>query len=134
MASIPNVSAPAPSSTQPGSARLLPWRRALRALAWSMAALWSLLLIAWLILHWGILNHIEQWRPQIEARASAALGITVQIGRIESRSSGWIPTIDLRDVVLLDERQPARIAAATGERGSVTDDRCWRLICGSSKC
>jgi uncharacterized protein (TIGR02099 family) len=79
------------------------------------------LLIAWLILHWGILPRIEQWRPQIEARASEALGIPVRIGAIEVRSGSWVPAVELRDVRLLDAQQrPAlqlpRVAAALSPR------------------
>ena len=62
----------------------------------------SLLLIAWLTLHWAILPHIERWREPIEARASRALGVPVRIGHIEVRSNGWIPSVELREVVLLD--------------------------------
>jgi len=60
------------------------------------------LLVAWLILHWGILPHVEQWRPQIERRVSAVLGVPVQIGNITVRSGGWVPAVELRDVVLQD--------------------------------
>ena len=63
---------------------------------------WSLLLLAWLTLHWGILPRIEQWRPQIEARASSALGVPVTIGAIRVRSGGWVPALELSDVVLQD--------------------------------
>jgi uncharacterized protein YhdP len=81
----------------------------------------SLLLLAWLTLYWGILPHIQQWRPEIEARASAVLGVPLRIGSIEMRSSGWVPALELRDVVLLDARQqPAlrlpRVAAAISAR------------------
>ncbi len=92
-----------------------------------MAAVWSLLLIAWLTLHWGILNHIEQWRPEIQARASDVLGTTVQIGHIEATSSGWMPTVQLRDVVLLDSvGRPAlrlpHVAAALSPRSLLALD------------
>ncbi|MEO5696142.1 MAG: hypothetical protein ABIQ60_03280, partial [Burkholderiaceae bacterium] len=73
-----------------------------RALIGLVFTAWSLLLIAWLTLHWGILPHIEQWREPIERRASKALGVSVRIGAIEVRSSGWVPSFELRDVVLLD--------------------------------
>ena len=63
-------------------------RWAARALLGLVITAWSLLLIAWLTLHWGILPHIDQWRAPIEARASAALGVPVRIGNIEVRSSG----------------------------------------------
>jgi len=86
---------------------------------------WSLLLIAWLTLHWGILPHAEQWRPQIEHRASRALGVPVRIGNIEVRSRGWIPAVELTDVVLHDRdgrealRLP-RVAAAVSARSLLT--------------
>jgi uncharacterized protein (TIGR02099 family) len=82
---------------------------------------WSLLLIAWLTLHWGILPHIQQWREPIEQRASQALGVPVRIGQIVVRSGGWVPSFELREVVLLDpNQQPAlrlpRVFAALSPR------------------
>jgi uncharacterized protein (TIGR02099 family) len=82
---------------------------------------WSVLLIAWLTLHWGILPHIQQWREPIEQRASAALGVPVRIGSIAVRSSGWVPSFELRDVVLLDSAQRPvlrlpRVVAAVSPR------------------
>ncbi|WP_374568718.1 YhdP family protein [Ideonella sp.] len=67
-----------------------------------MLTLWSIVLIAWLTLHWGILPYIDEWRPQIEQRASQAIGLPVQIGQISVKSSGWVPALELRDVVLSD--------------------------------
>jgi uncharacterized protein (TIGR02099 family) len=98
-----------------------PLRWAVRIVLGLVLVAGSLLLIAWLILHWGILPRIEQWRPQIEARASSALGVPVRIGAIEVRSGGWVPAIELRDVRLLDATQrPAlqlpRVAAAVSAR------------------
>lgn len=75
-----------------------------RVLTGLVIAAWSLLLVAWLTLHWGILPHIEQWRPQIEQRASNALGVPVRIGSISVRSSAWIPSLELKDVVLQDKQ------------------------------
>ena len=127
MSSISKLTAPARPSPEPRQLPAPGWRKALRALAWSMAAVWSLLLIAWLTLHWGILNHIEQWRPEIQTRASAALGTAVQIGRIEAVTSGWMPTVHLRDVVLLDAAgRPAlrlpRVSAVLSPRSLVVFD------------
>jgi uncharacterized protein (TIGR02099 family) len=76
-----------------------------RALLGLVITAWSLLLIAWLTLHWGILPHIQQWREPIQERASKALGVPVRIGQIEVRSMGWVPTFELREVVLLDAAQ-----------------------------
>lgn len=95
MSSVPPEATPATSG----------WRIARTAVRWTGAlvlAAWSLLLLAWLTLHWGILPHIDEWRPQIEQRASAALGATVRIGRIEVRSGGWVPALELKDVSVVD--------------------------------
>lgn len=86
-----------------------------------LAAAWGVLLVAGLVLHWAILPHIEKWREPLEARAGQALGATVRIGRIEVRNGGWMPTLELRDVVLLDAQQrPAlhlpRVLAAVSPR------------------
>ena len=86
--------------------RFLPWRRGLQ-MAWKAAvvaglSVLCLLVLAWLTLQWGILPHIEDWRPEVERHASRAVGVPVRIGHIGVRSSGWIPTLDLRDVVLRD--------------------------------
>ena len=92
-----------------------------RALLGLVLVAWSLLLIAWLTLHWGILPHIQQWREPIEQRASKALGVPVRIGEIVVRSSGWVPSFELREVVLMDaDQRPAlrlpRVFAAISPR------------------
>ncbi len=92
-----------------------------RVLAGLVIAAWSLLLVAWLTLHWGILPHIDDWRPQIAQRASKALGVPVLIGNISVQSSGWAPMLELRDVVLQDpQARPAlalpRIVATLSPR------------------
>jgi uncharacterized protein (TIGR02099 family) len=86
--------------------RFMPWRRGLQ-LAWKTVvyaglSFLCLLVLAWLTLQWGILPHIEDWRPEIERHASRAVGVPVRIGHISVRSSSWIPALDLRDVVLRD--------------------------------
>jgi uncharacterized protein (TIGR02099 family) len=76
--------------------------RALRLLVSVLLLLWSLLLAAWLTLYWGILPHIDEWRPRIEQLASGALGARVRVGAIEVRQGGWIPAAELHDVVVHD--------------------------------
>lgn len=109
------------------------WMRAsrwvLRSTIVVVLALWSIALIGWLTLHWGILPHIDEWRPQIQARASRALGLPVTIGQIGVQSSGWIPALELRDVVLADHggRQALRlprVSAALSPRSFFT----FRLV------
>ena len=82
-----------------------PLRWVARVILVALAAAASVLLIAWLTLHWAILPHIQQWREPIETRASKALGVPVRIGQIEVRASGWVPSLELRDVVVLDAQK-----------------------------
>ena len=65
----------------------------------------GLCLTLWLTVYWGILPRIEQWRPQLEAQATRALGVPVRIGAIRAESRGWVPGFELRDVTLLDAQQ-----------------------------
>ncbi|HEY3634851.1 MAG TPA: DUF3971 domain-containing protein, partial [Caldimonas sp.] len=77
----------------------------MRALLWLFLTAWLVLFVGWLSLHWLILPHIEEWRPQIEARASSVLGTPIRIGAITARSRGWVPELELRDVRVLDAEQ-----------------------------
>ena len=115
----PATSTPCPAAALPP--RWVRVRWVARALLGLVAVAWSLLLIAWLTLHWGILPHIQQWREPIQRRASVALGVPVRIGQIEVRSGGWVPSFELRDVTLLDaDQRPAlrlpRVFAAISPR------------------
>ncbi|MEO8808178.1 MAG: DUF3971 domain-containing protein, partial [Burkholderiaceae bacterium] len=119
----PALPEPATAPTAPGSPLRgwAPLRWVGRVVLVVLAAASSVLLIAWLTLHWAILPHIQQWREPIEMRASKALGVPVRIGQIEVRSSGWVPSLELRDVVVLDaEKRTAlslpRIFAAVSPR------------------
>lgn len=81
------------------------WRR--RCAFWvagPLTVVLALMLAAGLALHWAILPHIDDWRPALEKQATQALGVPVHIGAISAPSSGWLPTLDLRDVRLTDAR------------------------------
>jgi len=95
--------------------RLLRWALALVGLAW------TLLLLAWAVLHWAILPHIDDWRPRLEREASHSLGLQVRIGSIEVSQGGWIPALTLHEVRLLDPQgrealRLPRVAAALSAR------------------
>ena len=105
----------------------------MRALLIGVLLLWTALLSIWLVLHWGILPHIDQWRETIEQRASSALGIEVRIGDIQVRSSGWVPSLEMSQVVLLDrEKRPAlvlpRVVAALAPQSLLTLDLRFRQL------
>ncbi|RZI61166.1 MAG: TIGR02099 family protein [Rubrivivax sp.] len=78
------------------------WARCALWLGVASAGVFSLLIAAWLALHWAILPHIDDWRPELEKQATQALGVPVRIGAISATSSGWIPKLDLRDVRVVD--------------------------------
>jgi uncharacterized protein (TIGR02099 family) len=74
----------------------------LRWLLVILALLWGLAVVAWVVLHWAILPHANDWRPWLEREASKALGVELRIGRITVESGGWMPRMELGDVVVLD--------------------------------
>ena len=111
------------------------WRRParwlLRGARWAAGLLllaWGVVLLAWLVLHWWVLPRIDEWRPQLEQRASAALGVPLRIGSITVTSGGWVPALELRDVRLLDPQgrealRLPRVAAALSARSVLA----WQL-------
>ncbi len=77
----------------------------MRLLRWALLLLglfWGLVLLAWLVLQWAILPHIDDWRPRLEAEASKGLGAPLKIGAIHVQTGGWMPTLELSEVRLLD--------------------------------
>ena len=101
--------------------RVSRWRVLWRLSFALLFAGWSLGLLAWLTLYWGILPNARAWLPHIEAQAGRVLGAPVRIGDLRVRSSGWVPAFELDDVVLLDHAQREvlrlpRVAAAPAVR------------------
>ena len=105
MSSIPPPGAAGLPSRSARPARWRAVRSSLRVFLWLLLTAWLVLFVGWLSLHWLILPHIEEWRPDIEARASAMLGAPIRIGAISAQSSGWVPALELRDVRVLDAEQ-----------------------------
>ena len=72
---------------------------------WSLGLLllaWFLLAVGWGALHLLIVPRIGELRPQLEATASRALGVTVRVEAISAYSTGMIPAFELVNVRLLD--------------------------------
>lgn len=94
-----------PPSPEPVTAAL---RTLVRVSLAVLLAVWSLLLLAWLAVHWVILPNIDAWRPMLQRHAGAAIGLEVRIGRIQVRSGGWVPALELHDLRLIDaDARPA---------------------------
>lgn len=53
-------------------------------------------------LHFWIVPRIADFRPQLESLSSRALGVPVRVGNITAQSNGWIPSLELSEVQLLD--------------------------------
>ena len=72
------------------------------------AKLWFALLLSLVLLGIGIqaarwvLPLLAEYRAEVEAQASAALGVQVRLGGIGARLRGFSPELELRDVELLD--------------------------------
>lgn len=69
-----------------------------------LVSAWCLFVMAWVALYGVFLPRVGAWKPEIEARASSALGVTVRIGQIEVPASAWVPALVLSEVALLDEQ------------------------------
>ncbi|MEN9538002.1 MAG: hypothetical protein RLZZ126_237, partial [Pseudomonadota bacterium] len=63
---------------------------------------WLVWCVAWAALHWVIVPRAGEFRHQMEAWASEALGLRVSIGRIRAYSNGLIPSLEFSDVRLRD--------------------------------
>ncbi|MEP7280699.1 MAG: YhdP family protein [Rubrivivax sp.] len=114
-----------PALPNPDRRRHHALRTTIRWAARLILAAWGFVLLAWLVLHWVILPRLDEWRPQIEARAGAAIGAPVRIGAIRVRSGSWIPAFEADDVRLLDRDgqvalQLGRVSAALAPRSLLT--------------
>ncbi len=80
------------------------------------AVLAIVLVVLWLTLQWGILPNLHLWRGAVEQHASRALGLPVTIGALRARSTGFIPDIELSDVVVHDpsHREALRLTRVAG--------------------
>ncbi len=85
------------------------WLRAFawvsRCALWLLATAWITLGLVWGGLHFVIVPRIAELRPWLEQQATQRMGIQVRIGDIVARSNGLIPSVELRDVQLLDTQQ-----------------------------
>ncbi|MDO8447267.1 MAG: YhdP family protein [Rhodoferax sp.] len=87
---------PAPSSLLKTLTTVARWSLGL------LVAAWLIFLLAWGALHWLIVPRIGDFRPQLETRAAAILGVPVRIGAIAAHSTGMIPSFELTNVQLFD--------------------------------
>lgn len=112
------VPTPRPSRLLRLAAVLAPWVLGLVLCVWVVVGL------AWGALHGWIVPRIGEFRPQLEAAASRALGAEVRIGAITASSGRILPSFELADVVLRDTQgreglRLARVSALLSPRSLV---------------
>ena len=90
----------------------------LRGLYWGALAVYGVAAIGLLGLRYWVLPRVDQWRPQIEAYASQALGAQVSIGAIQANWQGLNPRLDLASVQVHD-------GAADAVLTLPAHPRCW---------
>lgn len=81
-----------------------------RLVWWLVVLAWLVLGAVWALLHGVIVPRIDEFRPALESRASAALGMTVRIAAIAAHSDGFLPSFEMRGVELLDAQGHAALA------------------------
>ncbi|KGE01443.1 hypothetical protein JL37_01155 [Achromobacter sp. RTa] len=70
---------------------------------WVTLAIYGVAAAGVLGVRYWVLPRIDQWRPQIEAYASQALGSRVEIGAIDANWQGLNPRLDLTSVQVYDD-------------------------------
>jgi uncharacterized protein (TIGR02099 family) len=107
--------------------RRLRWiAQTMRWLLWLLASAWILFALSWFVLHGWIVPRIGDFRPQLEAAASQALGVPVRIGQLSAHSEGMIPSVELRDVTLLDPQGRAALRLPS-VMGLLSPSSLWGL-------
>lgn len=82
--------------------RPLKWAAALlRVLLWAVVGAWLVFGLSWGVLHGIIVPRIGEWRGELEAVASRAVGVPVRIGGIRAQTHGLVPSFELTQVRLL---------------------------------
>lgn len=99
----------------------------LRCLFWVALIVYGLVAVGILGLRYWVLPRVDQWRPQIEAYASQALGARVAIGDIRANWQGLNPKLDLTSVQVFDDDAGAE-AAPVLNLPSVSAVLAWRSV------
>lgn len=71
---------------------------------WGSVILASTVVLIWVSIYLLIVPRIGEFRPVVEARLSASLGVPLRIGSIEARVQGIMPTFEMTGVRLLDSQ------------------------------
>lgn len=87
----------------PTSSGPLSWlTRLSRAVGWLALTVGLCVGMGWAALHFWIVPRIADFRPELQALATRAMGMPVRIGELRAESTGWAPSFELREIELLD--------------------------------
>jgi len=86
------------------------WLKWLRRTGWTLVALYFVAAIAMLGLRFWVLPAVADYKPQIEAAVSRALGERVEIGAITAEWFGFHPSLELTGVKIFDRRGKEALA------------------------
>ena len=78
-------------------------RSVLCCLFWAALIIYGVVAVGFLSVRYWVLPRVGEWRPQIEAYASEALGARVTIGDIKAEWQGLNPRLDLTSVQVVDD-------------------------------
>ena len=110
-----------PQAPTPALLRAAAWAQ---RLLWLVVAGWVLLGAMWAGLHFVIVPRIDELRPWLEQQASRAVGVPVRIASVQATSNGLIPSVELRDVQLIDRQ--GRVALELGSvRAAISPRSLW---------
>lgn len=78
------------------------WMRLAHGVWWFLIGMWLLLALLWGSLHFLIVPRIAELRPWVQTQVSQRLGLEVRIDALQAQSNGWVPSVALSGVRLLD--------------------------------
>jgi len=90
---------------------------------WAVLTIYGVVALGLLGVRYWVLPRVDQWRPQIEAYASQALGSRVTIGSIQANWHGLNPKLDLTSVQVYDDEVDPVLSLP-----SVSAVLAWRSI------
>src|SRR5512134_4021625 len=99
------------------------WLKWLRRTGWTLVGLYFVLAVVMLGLRFWVLPAVTDYKPQIEAAVSRALGERVEIGAITAEWLGLHPRLELAGVKIFDRRGKEALGLA-----SVDATVAWRSI------
>ena len=72
----------------------------------SVAGVWLVVALLWVLLHGFIVPRIGDFKPLLEAQASRLSGRAVHVGSLQAHSNGLLPSFEALDIEVLDTQRP----------------------------